>query len=248
MPVSSVKTLAWKTGTSGAATRGIGSSLSERVVFSMQLPDGPLTGPFHSDAAQVAMRRQLAIIKASAAPFQEVSMKTQLALAVLVLASFGLPAAAQTDHKVFTSRNINESAVVDALTPPPKTRSFQREGISAPAKPPSASVLITFETNSATLKPEAKHSLDVVGHALSTDKLARFKFSIEGHADPRGTADLNQRLSEERAGAVRQYLVQNQNIEASRLQSVGKGDKEPLNLNDPAAPENRRVTIVTLTQ
>ena len=79
------------------------------------------------------------------------------------------------------------------------------------------------------------------------DRLARFKFSIEGHADPRGASDSNQRLSEERAEAVRQYLVQTKNIESERLQSVGKGDKEPLNVNDPAAPENRRVTIRRVT-
>jgi outer membrane protein OmpA-like peptidoglycan-associated protein len=89
--------------------------------------------------------------------------------------------------------------------------------------------------------------MDVVGRALNADKLAPFKFSIEGHADPRGGTELNQRLSEERAQSVRQYLVENHHIDPQRLTSVGKGDKEPLNEKDPAAPENRRVTIVTIT-
>jgi len=86
----------------------------------------------------------------------------------------------------------------------------------------------------------------VVGKALNTNKLAAFNFVIEGHADPRGSPQLNWRLSEGRAAQVRQYLVVNHGIRAERLKAVGKGDQEPLNPGDPAAPENRRVTFVNL--
>ena len=72
-----------------------------------------------------------------------------------------------------------------------------------------------------------------------------YKFLIEGHADPRGTAEMNQVLSEGRAEAVRQYLVQSQSVAEARLQAIGKGATEPMNQTNPAAPENRRVTIVT---
>ena len=39
-------------------------------------------------------------------------------------------------------------------------------------------------------------------------------------------------------------MMENSNINAERLTALGKGDKEPLNHKNPAAPENRRVTIV----
>ena len=116
------------------------------------------------------------------------------------------------------------------------------------AKQASASLLITFETNSAGLTARAKRSLDVVGQALASDKLANFRFGIEGYADPRGQSDVNLKLSQARAEAVRDYLVTTKNIERARLEPVGKGDKELLNKQNPIAPENRRVTFVNLSK
>ena len=108
---------------------------------------------------------------------------------------------------------------------------------AAAPKPAKAALLITFETNATVLTAGAKRELDIVGRALNTSRLADFNFVIEGHADPRGSAEKNQRLSEGRASAVREYLVQNQSVRDDRLKAVGKGDREPLNSNNPAAPE-----------
>ena len=119
---------------------------------------------------------------------------------------------------------------------------------AAPSKPAKAALLITFETNATVLTPEARRELDVVGRALNTTRLTSFNFVIEGHADPRGSAERNLRLSEGRAAAVREYLVQNQNVNPERLQAVGKGDREPMNTANPAAPENRRVTFVNMSK
>lgn len=168
-------------------------------------------------------------------------------LALLVLAaSCCLPAAAQ---QVLQGQEITESALVEALTPAPApmlTRSLNAAPAAAP-KPAKAALLITFETNATALTPGAKRELDIVGRALNTSKLADFNFVIEGHADPRGSAERNRRLSEGRAAAVREYLVQNQSVREDRLKAVGKGDLEPLNANNPAAPENRRVVFVNMS-
>jgi OmpA-OmpF porin, OOP family len=147
---------------------------------------------------------------------------------------------------------ITESALVDALTPPPApvlTRSIDRNAAPAtPAKPAKAALLITFETNATVLTADAKRELDIVGRALNTSRLTGFNFVIEGHADPRGSPERNLRLSEGRAAAVKQYLVQNQSVSPERLEAVGKGDREPMNTTNPAAPENRRVTFVNMSQ
>jgi outer membrane protein OmpA-like peptidoglycan-associated protein len=168
-------------------------------------------------------------------------------LALLVLAaSCCLPAAAQ---QVLQGQEITESALVEALTPAPApilTRSLNATPAAAP-KPAKAALLITFETNATALTAGAKRELDIVGRALNTSKLADFNFVIEGHADPRGSAERNRRLSEGRAAAVREYLVQNQSVREDRLKAVGKGDLEPLNANNPAAPENRRVVFVNMS-
>ena len=81
-------------------------------------------------------------------------MKAKLTLTLVALAAFALPAAAQTETKVLTGKDLTESALVDALAPADegiRTRSFKRDQPLAPAKPKSASLLITFETNSAEL-------------------------------------------------------------------------------------------------
>lgn len=116
---------------------------------------------------------------------------------------------------------------------------------SRPAGPGKASLMITFNTGSAELTTETMQVLDTVAKALQSDRLAGFAFRIEGHADPRGGADLNQKLSEERAQAVVGYLASKHGILPERLTPVGKGASELLNPQRADAPENRRVTIVT---
>jgi outer membrane protein OmpA-like peptidoglycan-associated protein len=160
---------------------------------------------------------------------------------IALLAVAALPAAGQT--KVLKGKEVTAEVLVNALVPPPRTRSFRPDG--PPPPPPSKDIMVTFATNSAELTDEGRQTLDVVAKALNDQKLATFNFVLEGHADPRGTADWNQRLSEERAESVRQYLA-SQNVSPERLKPVGKGDREPLNTVNPAAPENRRVRIVTM--
>ena len=160
-------------------------------------------------------------------------MKAIHVIAAIMFATIAVCANAQS-NKVLKGTEITKSALIPALIP--GNRSF------GPAK---QSILITFETNSTELTPEARRSLDVVGEALNDQQLIEYKFIIEGHADPRGSAEWNQTLSEGRADSVRQYLVQSARVADARLQTVGKGAREPLNEADPAAPENRRVTIIT---
>jgi outer membrane protein OmpA-like peptidoglycan-associated protein len=144
---------------------------------------------------------------------------------------------------------VTESALIDALAPPVMTRGLRPEGTGS-AKPSTgqASLLIEFQTNSVGLTATAKEQLAIVGKALNTNRLMPFDFIVEGHADPRGNSDANQRLSAARAESVRQYLIRDQNVASVRLRAIGKGDKEPLNRENPSAPENRRVTIIRVVQ
>jgi outer membrane protein OmpA-like peptidoglycan-associated protein len=79
---------------------------------------------------------------------------------------------------------------------------------------------------------------------MKNERLAKASFTIEGHADPRGSAARNQQLSQARAQSVVDYLAQAQGLAAARLKAEGKGSSELLKPDTPAAPENRRVTIV----
>ncbi|MEO8655954.1 MAG: OmpA family protein [Ramlibacter sp.] len=152
---------------------------------------------------------------------------------------------------ILRDKDVTESTLIEALTPEPKfrTRSIQVSPSgdhAAVKKAAAASMLITFETASAELKPQAKKMLDTLGRAMTSDKLSTFSFAIEGHADPRGSEQLNLELSQKRAESVVGYLTENHHIDASRLRPIGKGQSELLNVAHPEAPENRRVTVKTL--
>lgn len=178
---------------------------------------------------------------------------------IALCAVLATPATAQVDTKLLRGKAVTEANVLEALTPEPGgerivTRSLKVSpdsavtAVLAPRKKPSASLLITFETNSAALTARSKEQLDVVAAALKNDRLRDFGFDVEGHADPRGSAEGNKTLSQQRAESVRNYLVATHGLSESRLRAVGKGDAEVLNTKDVAAAENRRVTIVTVTQ
>lgn len=143
----------------------------------------------------------------------------------------------------FTRALLGEAGAGDAgedLGPGIRTRTLG----ARPSRAASVSVMITFHTNSATLTPKARAALDEIGKALSRGQVADLTFVLEGHADPRGSAEKNLRLSQSRAESVVAYLVQRHGISPERLQAVGKGDTQPLKPHNPAAPENRRVTFV----
>ena len=166
----------------------------------------------------------------------------------------GPMAHAQAATDVLTGTQVNEERLLEALTPDlegVRKRNLRVKAAAATipavlnATRPSASLLITFRTSSSELSDDAKQQLDVVGAALKNARLAGYRFTIEGHADPRGDAAANLVLSQQRAGSVRSYLVGEHGIDPMRLIPEGKGDREVLNRAVPAAPENRRVTIIT---
>jgi outer membrane protein OmpA-like peptidoglycan-associated protein len=102
---------------------------------------------------------------------------------------------------------------------------------------------IHFALDSAALPSTATVFLDRMAELLIQEP--RVKLRVEGHTDARGTPDYNQSLSERRAAAVADYLVQRRGIAAARLVIEGKGVTEPMT-RDPYDGQNRRVQFVRL--
>ncbi len=101
---------------------------------------------------------------------------------------------------------------------------------------------ILFNSGKSTFKDETIPVLENMKNILKEYPYA--KFSIEGHTDSDGSNALNQTLSENRAAAVRTYLIEN-GIDESRLKSVGFGETQPIATNKTAAgkAQNRRVEV-----
>lgn len=101
---------------------------------------------------------------------------------------------------------------------------------------------ILFKTGSSALSAEAQAALSRVAYNLS--QYPNTDVTIIGFTDNTGTEALNMRLSQERADAVMNYLIEH-GISASRLKAVGRGWNDPIASN--ATPEgraqNRRVEL-----
>jgi outer membrane protein OmpA-like peptidoglycan-associated protein len=102
---------------------------------------------------------------------------------------------------------------------------------------------LLFDTGKSTLKAGAKSTLTKIADQLKTNPDA--KVSVEGHTDSVGTEAKNQELSQKRADAVRDFLV-NAGLSSDHLMSSGKGEGEPIATNKTAAgrQQNRRVELV----
>ena len=105
---------------------------------------------------------------------------------------------------------------------------------------------VLFDTGSDRIRPESTPTLKEMGTMLKEHP--ELKLVIEGHTDDVGAAASNQSLSEKRAEAVRQYLVDTYGIDKSRLQSKGFGSSKPSTSNDTpeGRQQNRRVELVKI--
>jgi outer membrane protein OmpA-like peptidoglycan-associated protein len=140
-----------------------------------------------------------------------------------------------------------------ALTAPaerrPGVRSLRGIEMKDSDKPaaPSIDLYVSFKYDSAELEPDAMIALRALGSALRMPELKDAKIQIVGHTDAKGSDDYNMKLSQRRAEAVRQFLVFSQDVDAARLEAVGRGKRE---LKDATRPEdgiNRRVEVRNLS-
>ncbi|MCI0599935.1 MAG: OmpA family protein [Beijerinckiaceae bacterium] len=129
-----------------------------------------------------------------------------------------------------------------SLTPPErgKLEEFAKDK-------PKIDIDINFEYNSAKIGSAGLSAAKDVGKALSSASLQGSTFVVEGHTDARGSNKFNQRLSEQRADAVKRFLVEEYGIPAANLLTVGHGETKLKDNASPFAAENRRVRVDNMT-
>jgi outer membrane protein OmpA-like peptidoglycan-associated protein len=101
---------------------------------------------------------------------------------------------------------------------------------------------VQFATGKATILPSSYPILDEVVRLLRVNPEIKH-LAIEGHTDNRGSDELNQKLSDDRAHAVMNYLVEKGKIDANKLSAAGFGPQRPIADNNTAdgRQKNRRV-------
>ncbi len=130
--------------------------------------------------------------------------------------------------------------VVAPVAPPPPV---------APAAPPAPvkqnitlAAESLFDSGKAVLKPGGKKSIDEAVAKMSNIDITNI--IATGHADSMGNKAVNQKLSERRAAAVKDYMV-SKGIPAAKITTIGKGDSQPVASNKTAdgRAKNRRVDL-----
>jgi outer membrane protein OmpA-like peptidoglycan-associated protein len=126
-----------------------------------------------------------------------------------------------------------------------------QKAATPPAAAPTQAVAavainIMFAFNSDQLTPQGRQILDNLGQALNSDRLKGNRFLLEGHTDSKGSDAYNPALSERRAKSAMDYLVAAHKVDRARLQTVGKGEGEPLDPSNPERDINRRVQVMNL--
>jgi peptidoglycan-associated lipoprotein len=102
---------------------------------------------------------------------------------------------------------------------------------------------VFFDTDQTDLSPTAQATLDK--QAAWLNEYNKYSFTIEGHADERGTREYNFALGERRAQAVHDYLVA-KGVSASRMRTISYGKERPVAVCDNIScwSQNRRAVTV----
>ncbi len=170
-------------------------------------------------------------------------MRTGFCRAFALVCATGVGVAFAEDvKKTYTSEDVVKFMIEERAKAEGRSVSCNGEDCA----PKSFDMLITFDLNSANLKPESKENLRKVADALRNKAFEHNSFRIEGFTDARGPDAYNMKLSKDRARAVENFLAEN-NVESSRMTAEGFGAKSPRD-PDPFSAGNRRVELKLKTR
>lgn len=105
--------------------------------------------------------------------------------------------------------------------------------------------MIMFDTDKATIRPGAEESLQQIATSLK-QRYNEGNIRLYGFTDARASASYNKQLAEERAQSVKQWLVQNANIQENRISIHPVGETPPAAETPTGMQLNRRVLIVAM--
>jgi len=136
---------------------------------------------------------------------------------------------------------------VQSLSDPSRTNRMNRTPLTNQLdKLAQLTIAIQFDFNSARIRPDSFRAVGLMADALYHPYLQGYKFLIVGHTDGKGSREYNLKLSQQRAEAIREALINPFGIAPSRIEPVGLGEEQLLKPANPEAAENRRVQLINI--
>lgn len=170
----------------------------------------------------------------------------QLLAAAALLAMGAMGSAQAQSNAIDIGQSVPDAkSVSEGLFPEDACEQLKAAGFKCMGFKPSVRYSLpatSFKLGSAELPDTLKKQLEVFAEVLKSHRGTGKTVRIEGHADASGTPEFNVALSQKRAEAVKDYLVE-LGADPSMLTPVGVGAADLKNTKDPFAPENRRVEI-----
>ena len=129
--------------------------------------------------------------------------------------------------------------------PPPEKRPLIAPDL---LKLPTFSVAITFDTDTPVVRPESYQTLGRIADALVQASLLPYSFLIVGHMETTGRRENNVILSQRRADAIRDTMVNTFKISSKRIQTIGLGEEQFVDPAHPASQLNEQIQLVTIAK
>ena len=113
---------------------------------------------------------------------------------------------------------------------------------------PTANLDIQFDVDTPIVLPASYQTVGRIADALTYSSLLPYNVLIVGHIESTGKRESNVLLSQRRADAIRDILVNTFKISAKRVQSIGLGEEQLLDPAHPNAPVNNQIQIMTISK
>ena len=111
---------------------------------------------------------------------------------------------------------------------------------------PTVNLAIQFDVDTPIILPESYETVGRIADSFVNAPLLPYTFLIVGHSDSNGRREANVILSQRRADAIRDVLVNTFKISAKRIQSLGLGEEQFIDQAHPTSPVNLQIQIVTI--
>ena len=113
---------------------------------------------------------------------------------------------------------------------------------------PSFTVSIDFDTDTPVVRPSSYEMVGRIADAMVHASLLPYNFLIVGHSDATGRREANAMLSQRRADAIRDVLVNTFKISSKRISSLGVGEEQFIDPAHPTSKDNLQIQILTIAK